>query len=167
MQCRTYSVGSGSWRRRIASKLRFSFSNSRLDQTLSTLRTLNEDFGTLSAQTLASSSLRTSSHTPVPQRSYHEVKRYKAIGQASRNVYESLGNACTKHTEHQAHFGVEVGQAVMHKDHTVQVKFTMAYTHLTLAGSANQGDLVWFVIDSTTGEGMQIRHSNAPSELQI
>ena len=28
----------------------------------------------------------------------------------------------------------------------------MAYTHMTLAGSADQSDLIWFVVDSTSGD---------------
>ena len=87
------------------------------------------------------------------------------IGQASRQVYEALGKACTKHTEHQAHFCVEVEQANITGDHSAQVKFNMAYTHLPLAGSADQSDLIWFVVDSTSGNATELGHSNAGNDL--
>ena len=74
------------------------------------------------------------------------------IGQASRQVYEALGRACTKHTEHQAHFCVEVEQAIIHGRGGAQVRFNMAFGHLTLAGTNDHGDLIWFVVDSSTGE---------------
>ncbi len=94
-----------------------------------------------------------------------EVEKYQMIGQASRQVYEALGKTCTKHTEHQAHFCVEVEQANITGDHNAQIKFNMAYTHLTLAGSADQSDLIWFVVDSTSGDATELGNSNAENYL--
>lgn len=156
-------VGSKPWRRRIAKKLRFSFSKPRLDQTLCDLRSLNDDFRTLSTQTLKSTSLQSQRQAAPPVKPCQEVERYQIIGQASRQVYEALGRACTKHTEHQAHFCVEVEQANITGDHSAQVKFRVAYTHLTLAGSADQSDLIWFVVDSTSGDAMELSNSHTTS----
>ena len=39
----------------------------------------------------------------------------------------------------------------------------MAYTHVTLAGSADQSDLIWFVVDSTSGDAMELGRSNTTS----
>ena len=153
-------VGTKSWRRRVAKKLRFSFSKPRLDQILSDLRSLNDDFRTLSTQTSRSTSLQSRIPAAHSKKSHQELERYQAIGQASRQVYEALGRACTKHTEHQAHFCVEVEQAKITGDHSAQVKFSMAYTHMILAGAADQSDLIWFAVDSTSGDAMQTRHSN-------
>lgn len=36
----------------------------------------------------------------------------------------------------------------------------MAYTHMTLAGSADQSDLIWFVVDSTSGDVVEPSISN-------
>ena len=82
------------------------------------------------------------------------MERYQIIGQASRQVYEALGRACTKHTEHQAHFCVEVEQAKITNDRNAQIKFSMGYTQMTLAGSADQSDLIWFAVDSTSGDAV-------------
>ena len=88
-----------------------------------------------------------------------EVERCQLIGKASQQVYEALGNACTKHTEHQAHCCVEVEQAVMDEEHGSQVKFNMAFTHLTLADCADKSDLLWFIMDSTISDAIE-RGSN-------
>jgi len=42
----------------------------------------------------------------------------------------------------------------------------MAYTHLTLGGAADPGDLIWFVVDSTSGDAMQFVRSDAPGNGQ-
>ena len=158
-------IGSKNWRRRIAKKLRFSFSKPRLDQTLHDLRSLNEDFRTLSTQTLRSTSLQSRGQVVPSKKPYQEVERYQLIGQASRQVYEALGRACTKHMEHQAHFCVELEQANITRGHSAQVKFNMAYTHVTLAGSADQSDLIWFVVDSISGDAMELGRSDTTSNL--
>ena len=157
-------VGGKAWRRCIAKKLRFSFSKPRHDQNLRELRSLNADFRTLSTQTLRSTSLQSRRRAAPPKKPYQEVERYQIIGQASRHVYEALGRACTKHTEHQAHFCVEVEQAKITGNHGAQVKFSMAYTHMTLAGSADQNDLVWFVVDSTSGDAVEPGNSNTTTD---
>ena len=45
-------------------------------------------------------------------------------------------------------------------DHSAQIKFSMAYTHMTLAGSADQGDLIWFAVGSTSGDAVESDDSN-------
>ncbi|KAL6720531.1 hypothetical protein ACLMJK_002455 [Lecanora helva] len=142
------------WRRRVKDKLRFSFSRPRLAQGLSSLRSLNEDFRELSSQILRSRSRPSQSKTERNSlvSANQEVERYGVIGKASQQVYEALGKACTKHTEHQAQFCVEVEQAIIHQDQGARVRFNMGYTHLHLAGAADQNDLTWFVVDSTSGD---------------
>ena len=48
-----------------------------------------------------------------------------------------------------------VEQAKIAGDHSAQIKFNMAYTDMTLADSADQSDLVWFAIDSTSGDTVE------------
>lgn len=152
------------WRRRVAKKLRFSFSKPRLDLILSDLRSLNDDFRTLSSQTIKSSPSQPRSIPIVPADACNDVEKYKVIGQASRQVYEALGKACTKHTEHQAHFCIEVEQVIINERHGAQVKFNMAFTHLTLTGATDQGDLIWFVVESSTGDHMTLACSGAATD---
>ena len=77
-----------------------------------------------------------------------EVERYQSIAEASCEVYEALKKACTKHTEHQAHFCMVVEQGLGKEPQSLQFKFSMAFTHRHLTGSANQSDLLWFVVNS-------------------
>ena len=144
-------IGSKPRQPSIAKKMRFAFSKPRLDKPLLALRSLNDDFRTLSTQILKSNSLTSQRHSDPSQKSHQEVERYKAIRQASRQVYEALGKACTKHTEHEAHFCVEVEEEITNGNHGAQVKFRMAYGHLQLAGTSETNNLIWFVVGSTSG----------------
>lgn len=85
--------------------------------------------------------------------SRNDVRKYQTIRKASQQVYEALGKACNKHTEHVAHFRVEVEQFVSDGQNAPQVKFSMAFTHLTLAGSTGSGDPIWFLVESSLGDG--------------
>ena len=136
----------------MAKKLRFCFgSSSRLDQNLTALRSLNSDFVALSQQMIKSVVSPRQAPKSLPEISSVEVKRYQTVGQASCQVYEALSKACTKHTEHHAHFCVEVEQELVHGSYGSQLKFNMAFIHLNLAGSAQQDDLLWFVVNSIIG----------------
>lgn len=77
------------------------------------------------------------------------IERYQAIGKASRQVYEALGKACTKHTEHLAHFGIDVEHEYPTELAAPEIRFNIAFTHIVLSGTVNQDDPVWFVIGST------------------
>ena len=127
-------------------KLRFSFSKSRLDETLTALRSLNDDFRVLSSQTAAS--LRPAEVSRGSARHVtKEVQICRTIGKASGQVYHALGKACTKHSEHLAHFNLKVEHKPCRGTTVPELKFNMALTHLTLAGLC-QVEPVWFVVDS-------------------
>lgn len=96
------------------------------------------------------------SHRPCDK----EIERYRIIGKASEQVYAALGRACTKHTEHLAHFCMEAEKSIFEEVPAPQVKFRMAFTHLSLVGSSIQGDPIWFVIDSTVGDSVNIPRSD-------
>ncbi|KAL8782762.1 MAG: hypothetical protein Q9195_009577 [Heterodermia aff. obscurata] len=140
------SLGDKEWRRRVAKKLRFSFSKSRLDENLTALRSLNDDFRTLSSQTASSLPAADVSRGPA-RHITKEVHICRTIGKASGQVYKALGKACTKHSEHLAHFNLKVEHEPCRGTTVPELKFNMAFTHLTLAGLC-QVEPVWFVVDS-------------------
>ena len=149
----TQHIGDKAWRSRVAKKLRFSFGKfSQLGQNLEAIRSLNKDFVTLSQQAVDSAVRQGRAPEALSQVSCVEVENYQTIGRVSCQVYEALGKACTNHTEHQAHFCVEVEQELMHGVYASQLKFKLAFTHLNLAGSKQQDDLLWFVVISRTGD---------------
>lgn len=71
------------------------------------------------------------------------------MGKASREVYEALGRACTKHTEHLAQFRIDVEYESPNRLVDPQIKFHLAFTHIMLSGTVNPEDPVWFIVDST------------------
>ena len=99
---------------------------------------------------------RAASGTGVQSRVYrdsrNDVRKYQTIRKASQQVYEALGKACNKHTEHMASFQVEVEQFVSDGQNAPQVKFSMAFTHMTLAGPTGSGDPIWFTLESSLGD---------------
>lgn len=63
--------------------------------------------------------------------------------------------ACTKHTEHMAHFRTEVEQIILDKESSPQIKFDMAFTHRVLT-DASLGDPIWFLVDLIINEHMDV-----------
>ena len=84
--------------------------------------------------------------------SLQEIERYQTIGRAACQAYETLGKACTRHTEHQAHFCVESVQAAVDCHKSLQFRFNLAFGNLIPASCVDQGDLVWFVVNSIIGD---------------
>ena len=147
------ALGDKTWRRHVATKLRFSFSESRLEANLKALRALNDDFRTLSSQTAAT---QVAIREPV-RYTHKEIQVCRTIRKASQQVYEALGKACTKHTEHMAHFNPKVEHKPCQGAIIPELKFNMAFTHLTLTG-LSQGEPVWFVVDSITEGSERTEH---------
>ena len=130
------------WRHNVEKKLCFSFSKSRLDRNIAALRSHNDDLRTLFSQTqqLTPTAIRNLSK---PSRdTVNDIRKYQTIGEVSRRVYEALDKACNKHTEHLAHFRVQVEQVIRSEDSASQVKFNMDFTHLTLAGATGSRESI-------------------------
>lgn len=147
----------------MAKKLRFSFSKGRLDENLTALRSLNDDFRTLSSQTAGP--LRAAGVSKGSARhDTKEVQICRTIGKASGQVYKALGKACTKHSEHLAHFNLKVEHEPCRGTMVPELKFNMAFTHLTLAGLC-QVEPVWFVVDSIIGDAEMAGHTKDVPKL--
>ena len=140
------------WRHNVGKKLCFSFSKSRLDRNIAALRSYNDDLRTLFSQTQQLSPTKARDLSKPSKKTRDDIRKYQIIGEASRQLYEALSTACNKHTEHFAHFRVEVEQVQWNGDSAPQVKFNLAFTHMTPAGATGLGQPVWFVIDSTINE---------------
>ena len=77
-------------------------------------------------------------------------------------MYEALRKACTKHTEHLAHFRLGVENIVIEEESSSQVKFDMAFTHRAFTNNPGLGDPVWFLVDSIINE-----HTESCSNNQV
>jgi len=142
----------------VGKKIKFSFSRSKLDGSLADLKTLNDDFRTLSAQT-SRLGHRTQAVPLKTAKANEDVRKFRLIQKASQKVYEALGRSCTKHTEHLTHFCLDA--VALENGDTPQVQFKLAFTHMTLQGSASSGDPVWFLIESIIGNS-----ADKPVELR-
>ena len=94
-----------------------------------------------------------------------KVESYQVIRKASSEVYEALWKACTKHAEHLAHFCIEAEHEVADRFAVPQVKFNLAFTHLTLANYAMAAEPIWFMIDSIIEEGIADNTPESKNEL--
>ncbi len=107
----------------------------------------------------------TSGQSSICHDTSNVVLKYQTIRKASRQVYEALGKACNKHTDHIAHFRVEVEQFVNNGENAPQVKFNMAFTHMTSAGSTDSRDPIWFVVESTLSDETATPSGNEAASL--
>ena len=161
MRIQTESIGDKAWRYRIGKKLRFSFSKSRLGEALTDLKSFNDEFLTLSGQVNALTTSQTRSAWTNVKQHNTDLEKYRVIEKASKQIYDALGRACTKHSEHVAHFCIEVEHQAQYDRQTPQVQFNLAFTNLTLTGSSCQGDPIWFMIDTIIEDS--IIHSQTKS----
>lgn len=128
------------------------------------LRTLNDDFQTLSSQNMSTSNECHTSQKPL-RRINKDLERCQAIRIASQQVYDALGRACTKHTEHLAHFNLHVEQEdAIQERKPGGIKFKLAFRHVSLVGSG-QGDPLWFVVDSVLQDTHDIGSVRDNAEL--
>jgi len=128
------------------------------------LRTLNDDFRTLSSQSISTSDGCHTSHRPLHQINKN-LERCQAIRIASQQVYDALGRACTEHTEHLAHFDLHVEQEdAIQERKACGIKFKLAFRHVSLVGSG-QGDPLWFMVDCILQDTQDIGSLGDSAEL--
>ena len=133
-----------SWKRRVKTKLLASFSKSRWADTVEDLRDWNRDFAMLASQSLRSG-VKQQNHDGESVRDVEqEIAKYNTINEFSRQVYQALERACTKHVEHLAHTCAMVECTKRRGSCSHEVRFQMA-----LAGSARQRQPIRFIVNST------------------
>lgn len=125
------------WRHQIREKSRFAFSHSRLQESLNSLKELIE-----SLRTLASQSEKREQRRPISRpsaQSRQVIQQFALVQAASQNLYEALSMACTKHTQHQAHFSLQpISDPKAH-----QVRFSVGFRQVFAPASGYKQN-VWF-----------------------
>jgi hypothetical protein len=153
------SVGDKSWRSRLAKKLKFAFSESRIESLLNELRNLNRDFLTLSAQT---SRLKTKqievTHSRPPPAMKEKIEGFQNVHKAFIQLYNALGKACQLHEEHSAHFSLEPQHIRAIGSEPPLVRFNVAFTHI-MGNNMASINPVWIAIDSIFGESATMEDS--------
>lgn len=143
-----------SWRKQFKEKLAFSFCDqSRLDKDLAALRSLNRDFHTIGDQIFKLESRRANPVQRTTKRQDKDIEKLRLIHRASILLYQALGSACTKHTEHQAHFCL---QPSLKEDLHPQVRFSIAFNNLTFGNTSGLADLLWFDVDTSIKEALTV-----------
>jgi hypothetical protein len=126
----------------VGRKIEFAFSESHLQERITRIRELTEDFRTLVGQAAALSQARLPD-SKFQGSSSKEIEKFALVKTAARNLYEALGTACTKHTEHQAHFSLQpVWQGL-----DPHIRFSIAFRHLTINHSSGNQPM-WFQVES-------------------
>ena len=136
-----------SWKDCVRTKLRASFRNTRWTEIVNDLRDWNGDFGILASQSLKSGAKQQNHHEKESLNIEQEMAKYTTINEFSRQVYQALGRACTKHTEHLAHTCAAVEHTEGRGSYSCEVRF-----HMALAGSTRQRQPIRFIVNSTINE---------------
>jgi hypothetical protein len=125
-------------------KLKFCWSEGRLDLQLQGLSMLNQSFHTLSEQviSLTSYEAKISSTGDVKRK----IKGYGIIQKVSIQLCKALETACINHPEHSAHFGLDIDY--LNASEESRIKFELAFKSNTIGSSQHP---VWLGIDSEFG----------------
>ena len=162
------------WRSRVATKLRFSFSESDLRQLIKDLHLLNKNFLILSNQ-----AARLDSHYAVsPQQKEgagdmyavnHEMEKFQRVQHASQILHDALSRACNSHPQHVVQLCL-VAKYTSDGRGICKTRFTLAFSHTESLGEAplaidsmrpNQPttppDMIWLEIESISGNNGKTR----------
>ena len=131
------------WGARIT-KLRFSVSKPRLDQSLKDLAALNAKLGIIASQLLRFEKRQRPDNLQDSLQIEREVAKFNIIQKVSRQIYLALGQACTRQSQPSAHTRAEVEYRVLDDGQSAQVKFRMV-----LSGSGNKSEPISFIVDTT------------------
>lgn len=125
-------------------KLKFCWSEGRLDQQLQALSMLNQSFHTLSEQVIRLNSYETKlSSTGDVER---KINGYGMIQKVSIQLCKALETACINHPEHLAHVGLDIDYVSLSEES--RIKFELAFKSTTIGSSQHP---VWLGIDSEFG----------------
>lgn len=118
-----------------------------------------QNFSTLIAETEPSQPRTSETKTTLSTR--REIARFARIKDAASNLYQTLGYACTRHASHQAHLSLEPSCRYQKPPLTdpLEVRFTMAFSQLTLQPQATASDVskpsAWLTIESSVSGTIQ------------
>jgi hypothetical protein len=122
--------------------------NPQFRTAINRVRDLTQDYNTLISRTC-------SDQTRQPEPACYAVLKSKKISQfaqvkeVAENLYNALGSACTKHTEHQAHFSVQPGWS----SPKAHISFRIAFRQPILSRVLCQEQLIWIIVESSVTRG--------------
>lgn len=150
--------------RRIGKKINIACSKGRIERLLEAFRNRIKDFRVLVEQTEKLSER----HPPgaASQLAKSKITEFTEVKAAANNLYTTFGQACTKHTEHQAYIGLQPTQW-----QSAQVNFILAFKQMALQSCPTSEmceeseDMLWLTIESTIEESIQTRQLGGSFEM--
>ena len=112
--------------RSLKKRVVYAFKESNIESALAALREKTQDLVTLIDISEPQQPHKPNRPTNILPKK--EIERFARINQTAENLYQALGQACTKHTDHQAHLSLET----IHSN-AAQIRFTIAFSRLSLA----------------------------------
>ena len=155
---------------KLSKKLKFSFSESRLNEKFTRLKVLNDDLHRISSQVTRIAE-REVTERKVEQsntlQSARAVADCRKIAVASEALHRALQKACTKHTKHAVYLSHGMSQSKRARAH-----FNLSFTHSTLSTSRESKDLAWFDVvfhtyeeQAFTSDPLSHRSDDVPADL--
>jgi hypothetical protein len=115
---------------------------------MNTLKELVECLRTLRSQTERSEQRRPLSRPSGQARK--AIEQFALVQTASQNLYDALTSACTKHTQHQAHFSLQ--PIPVPRAH--QVRFNVSFRQV-VAPAHGSKQTVWFTVESVVRKDIE------------
>ena len=135
----------------ISKRLKFAFTEPQLRSAINRIRDLTQDYNTLISRICSDHERRqpdTASGTSLSKK----VARFALVKKVAENLYSALSSACTKHTEHQAHFCVQPGW----NSPRAQLSFRIAFRKPSSITAVVQEQLTWITINSSFAPKLSI-----------
>ncbi len=126
------------------------------------MRDLTEDFCALIAQIDLSCVHEKPPVIPTGE-NRKEVAEFGSIKNAAENLYEALGAACTKHTEHQVHFSLQPSYI----SSSPEVRFHIGFRQVLVRCVGDDAGPIWLTIESRfSGSLMSVpKNKEGPTNL--
>ena len=126
-------------------KVKYVFKHSSIDTSLEQLRNKTGDFRSLIDLTTTPQPTSVQYKPNILYRK--QISRFSDVQDTALDLYQALGHACTKHTEHQAHLSLHPVSV-----NPTQVRFTIAFSQLSLSHRHDEqppcSQPTWLTIES-------------------
>ncbi|KAK5050936.1 hypothetical protein LTR84_003495 [Exophiala bonariae] len=146
-------TGSKEWRKALRAQFKFTFTESNLTRLACSITQATTDYRVLRAQ--LQEYLASSPDIDSSGRSSLEVERIQATQDAATRVYEILVTACKLHSKHHARFSLTPNY--VSSSMGTEIKFQIAYRHLSSTQAQTQRDVLWFVVESIINSTINTR----------
>lgn len=130
-------------------KLKFTFSSSHLGSSLDELARLNAEFLRISNQINRLKHIQVDTGPVIASpKSKYRAGQYEAVRQASIQLFNALGKACSIHPEHWAQVQVEPEHVTAANGEPPLIRFIMAFMQNLMTDKTTQAAPVWVAIES-------------------